>query len=578
MKRLLMCGALFFCSASLYAQTDSIDISTGRNSGGGAISILSDDDDWQVKTPGSSSYVNVKVGTGRDPYLNISYASGFRIDWTNNCSMAPTIGWLCPYVYTAAGTVDGNDVYAGDMKTTYTDAPDGDYAYKMSFNLDLDCKQVQSAQLVIYLLTAIDNLADISINGYSLTLNSSANHSYYYTAQQLTTASVCPSSGFTWNGYPATDYITINPAYLQDGSNNIVVTAHKGNTSTAMGGSGFICDAKIRYTLAANSVTVPQISFAGSTQAVCVGDPADIYISVPNTQSGTTYSVALYETNSSGTGMVTGTTTSNPSSINGSSPNSVIYHVYPVASSQYFVVITNNTSGCQNSRALNLSICSLMPLFTVGVTEDPSGKYAISTRSHYNFESALPGFDYHWLIEELDPNTMDVLYTIEHQDFWPADNNTFEGFDADLVAEYKAQWSVSELPYPSAAGVFDGDNLYRFTRIVEATGISPQSYSVVIQPKALAKRSVKTGIASFEEAADAVAIYPNPGSGRFVIRTSGITGSIGIYDALGKLVKEVKMQNRDAEHAVDLSGMPAGVYMINMISGNKTIHKKLVIE
>lgn len=580
MKRLFMCGALFFYSAFLYAQTDSIDISTGRNSGGGAIAILSDDDDWQVKTPGSSSFTNVKVGTGRDPYLDINYASGYRLDWTNNCTMAPTTGWLCPFLFSTAGNVNGLDVEAGDMKYTHADAPDGDYVYKMSFDLDLDCKQLNSAQLVIYLLTTIDNLTGISINGNALTLNGSANHSYHYTSQLLTTATVCSSTDFTWSSYPATDYITINPAYLQDGANNIVVTTHKGGVSNAVAGSGFICNAKIRYTLATNTVTVPRVSFTGSTQSVCVGDPADIYITVPNAQSGVTYSVALYETNNSGTSLVTGTSTSNPSTINGSSPGSVIYQVYPGTFSQYFVVITNNTSGCQTSSTLNLAVCSLMPLFTLGVTEDPMGKYAVTTRSHYNFEAALPGFDYHWLLEELEPTTMDVLYKVEHQNFWPSDNNTFEGFDADLIAEYKDQWSVTSLPYPSDAGIFNGDNLYRITRYVKANGVNTQSYSVTFQPKALAlgKRAVKTGVTAVEKASAAVSVYPNPSSGRFVITTKGIAGKASIYDALGKLVKEVALNSNTLEYAVDLSGFSKGIYMVNIASGNDVDCRKLVIE
>ncbi|TMI74869.1 MAG: T9SS type A sorting domain-containing protein [Bacteroidetes bacterium] len=92
---------------------------------------------------------------------------------------------------------------------------------------------------------------------------------------------------------------------------------------------------------------------------------------------------------------------------------------------------------------------------------------------------------------------------------------------------------------------------------------------------------VQLGTASREEnliVSDKISVFPNPVSGVLTVQSDGISGmaEIRIFDVYGKMV----MQQRSAsiKTQLDVSKLPAGVYMVKVKDDKKEISTKIVKE
>lgn len=146
--------------------TQTIDLSTGIDKNGQLISILAPDDDWQVLTPGSSSYQPIYCGSGWLDGVS-QYGSAFSGLW-NNTNNAGTglnsdVRWLSPYI----DPVNGGHLVQPSYSNGFT-------FYLINFNLDV-CN-AQSAILQFDFIAADDSIHEITINGWNYNVN------YYYDA------------------------------------------------------------------------------------------------------------------------------------------------------------------------------------------------------------------------------------------------------------------------------------------------------------------------------------------------------------------------------------------------------------
>jgi PKD repeat protein/photosystem II stability/assembly factor-like uncharacterized protein len=77
-------------------------------------------------------------------------------------------------------------------------------------------------------------------------------------------------------------------------------------------------------------------------------------------------------------------------------------------------------------------------------------------------------------------------------------------------------------------------------------------------------------------------IYPNPGTGYFTLISSGITGQIQVevFNARGQSVMNDNFTNSHEayQQTLNLSGLPKGIYIVRMTSGDKVQNRKLILE
>ncbi|MFC0603639.1 T9SS type A sorting domain-containing protein [Winogradskyella pulchriflava] len=69
-----------------------------------------------------------------------------------------------------------------------------------------------------------------------------------------------------------------------------------------------------------------------------------------------------------------------------------------------------------------------------------------------------------------------------------------------------------------------------------------------------------------------LSIYPNPASEYITIESNKALDAIEFYDVLGKPV----LQTLDSR--IDISALSAGIYIVKLSMGNKSISKKIVVQ
>ena len=80
-----------------------------------------------------------------------------------------------------------------------------------------------------------------------------------------------------------------------------------------------------------------------------------------------------------------------------------------------------------------------------------------------------------------------------------------------------------------------------------------------------------------------LSVYPNPASGQFTVECvlqRPVAVSLSLTDVLGKqvLAETVAPRGLALARTVDLKGLPAGVYMLELVQGNSRLVKKVVVQ
>jgi PKD repeat protein/photosystem II stability/assembly factor-like uncharacterized protein len=91
-----------------------------------------------------------------------------------------------------------------------------------------------------------------------------------------------------------------------------------------------------------------------------------------------------------------------------------------------------------------------------------------------------------------------------------------------------------------------------------------------------------TGDVNIFPALGTFTVYPNPGHGIFTLYSAGITGQmeLEVFNAQGQLVmKDIFSNNDEAfQRTINMSGLPKGVYLVRLISGERVHLRKIILE
>lgn len=77
---------------------------------------------------------------------------------------------------------------------------------------------------------------------------------------------------------------------------------------------------------------------------------------------------------------------------------------------------------------------------------------------------------------------------------------------------------------------------------------------------------------------NATAIYPNPASGEFYIKTKTSLSKVNVYSQTGALVKTIDVTDDSKEVNVTVSGMPSGVYLLELLNDSEKSWKKIIVD
>ena len=76
----------------------------------------------------------------------------------------------------------------------------------------------------------------------------------------------------------------------------------------------------------------------------------------------------------------------------------------------------------------------------------------------------------------------------------------------------------------------------------------------------------------------ATSVYPNPSSGEFFIKTKTNLSKVNLYNQTGALVKTINVADDSKEVELSISGMQAGVYLLELQNDSEKSWKKVIVN
>jgi len=271
--------------------------------------------------------------------------------------------------------------------------------------------------------------------------------------------------------------------------------------------------------------------------------------------------------------------------------------VCPTATTTY--VVTANHNGCTDVDEVKLTYYPNNPDFTINFIPGTFPYYGVSAPAVDVNGFSLPGFLWHWEIQELNPVTNAPYYTnVGSNCWWTYPGQTFQGFTAYPTSFTQNQCSTLTNP----PGKFLYNRKYRITRATknDYCDWNQTSQIIMLSPRpeggapvvtmykdldapSIIDRLVENGNANMglanNNTADALNVFPNPSTGVFTVSLSNATdGTVDVLDLMGKKIQSLQMNANTNVYQIDLTDYAKGVYIINITRGGIKQSKKIILQ
>ena len=80
---------------------------------------------------------------------------------------------------------------------------------------------------------------------------------------------------------------------------------------------------------------------------------------------------------------------------------------------------------------------------------------------------------------------------------------------------------------------------------------------------------------------NSIQIFPNPAADKITVDLGNniwSKGSIRIFNALGQLMNEVSLTNKNSQQEINISNLSAGVYNVEVLLDEKSFENKVVVK
>ncbi|HKC37791.1 MAG TPA: T9SS type A sorting domain-containing protein [Chitinophagaceae bacterium] len=93
----------------------------------------------------------------------------------------------------------------------------------------------------------------------------------------------------------------------------------------------------------------------------------------------------------------------------------------------------------------------------------------------------------------------------------------------------------------------------------------------------VAKYSIATGIDNISGEKLQLEVYPNPATSELRIKNAELR-KVEVIDIFGKNLFQSEINNHKSELVINISELPAGIYIVKMFDGERSYCKKLIVE
>jgi hypothetical protein len=253
--------------------------------------------------------------------------------------------------------------------------------------------------------------------------------------------------------------------------------------------------------------------------------------------------------------------------------------------------------GCSSSDPVTVTVVSNHATFSYSDDPTPINYYTITVTPTYPNEATLPGWGDTWTIQELDPNNLNlILSSVQSgangtQCWWtyggPLSFPGYDGLQSSPTINCGAGPAYST-PNPSI-GHFSYGKYYRIIRTTWNSYCSwvqssfdsyrPTRNMMISNNNIISedKNNLSENLFTADEKDIELKIYPNPSNGIFNLQLGTITEKfhLEVFDMTGRKVTSTEINNN---YSLDLSEYSKGIYMIKVITNNKSITKKIILE
>lgn len=593
---------------SLGAGAQVYDISTGVVNGSPTlITPPTDDDTWEVVDPlgntvtpkvcnpltGSwgttscSNWITTSVlgGPGYQPSSSVATGDYYFITYVD-------IGLDCDitsaYLNLNSIALDNNasDIYVNSYLHSPTIASNGTVTTGISINVTGELTTGVNTIIIVVSNTSgavgLNVCGNLTVNRYTLapalTINS-VSCSGYVAATALGTTG--PGTSFTWqmDECDAGGILTVGGYSYTSGPHSGTPTNHLYPAVTC--GKYYLV--KLTTATTCKSASTSQVVFVpcpptvnlGADVTICYGGCTTIGLSSP-------LAFSSYSWTSSG-GAIAATTRQ--------------INVCPLTTTTYSLTVTNALTGCSTTDNITVNVLPNDPSFSIATNTSNATYYTIAASPNATVLTGLTGFGYAWSVEELVSGS--PTFIVSNPSCWWTFSpptviaNNFNGFD-HTVYPYSGTVTLASCSTPTL-GKFLYNHTYRITRGTWSNECGWQQYSTTITtvkslsggPSVYVTEDTRTPDMSYlmatgiqqstADVAELFTVYPNPSNGVFTIEAgNSTTATIEVFDAQGKRVKA--MQQTGFKFAIDLTGFPKGIYMVNIMSEGKLTSKKIILE
>ena len=226
--------------------------------------------------------------------------------------------------------------------------------------------------------------------------------------------------------------------------------------------------------------------------------------------------------------------------------------------------------------------------FTTGAVTLVSGFTAQIDTNASGVTLTLKGSSTAWLGIGFDGSSMD---TVTDMFIWNSSANrdyTPSGFQSVPSPDASQSWTVTtdivvsgiRTVIATRALVSSGD----YTFVNDSSPISiiwarnTSSTNLTGHNARGARTLTRTSLSLEDFSLNAASVYPNPASGQFFITAKTKLSKVNLYSQLGALIKTIDVVNDSNQVQVNVAGIQAGVYLLELQNDSEKSWKKIIIN
>jgi glycosidase len=151
-----------------------------------------------------------------------------------------------------------------------------------------------------------------------------------------------------------------------------------------------------------------------------------------------------------------------------------------------------------------------------------------------------------------------------------------DGHYITLIGNFGVSSATIQAPFSQTGTWYEffTGQAYTVAATSQAITLAPGEYRLYSNRELPDFNDLATDVEDPQQAVSELSVYPNPSSSRVFIQSSTDIKNLQLFNLQGKLLKQSQPQKENVE--IDISNLPAGIYLLQISNGKTTYQEKLI--